>query len=60
MMLLDDIKNRINERAVNQIREIDQAVAMLNKTQQTSPSVANELMLESLQYRKEKLEREAE
>lgn len=58
-MLIDDIKKRVDERAAGQIREIEQAIASLIESQHEHPSVANELMLESLRYRKQKVAREA-
>lgn len=58
-MLLDDIKKKVDERASGQIREIEQAIASITETQHEHPSVANELMLRSLRYRKQKVEREA-
>ena len=52
-MLLDETTERSN----SQIREIEQAIAMLQENQQQEASVVNELMLESLYYRKQKLEK---
>ena len=58
-MLLNEIKKRINERSVGQILDIDQAIDMITDDQRENPSVANELMIESLRYRRQKVEREA-
>lgn len=58
-MTLDDIKKKVSEQSTGQILEIEQAIDVLIKSQQELPSVANELMLDSLRYRKQKVEREA-
>lgn len=51
-MLLDDIKKKVDEQSTDQIREIGQAIDKVTQSQQENPSVANELMLESLRYHK--------
>lgn len=55
-MLLDDIKKRVDERSTSQMCQIEEAIEIITKDQQENPSAANELMLESLRYRKQKLE----
>ncbi|MBC3786863.1 hypothetical protein [Spirosoma utsteinense] len=57
-MLLDDIKKRVDNRSTSQVYEIEQAIEKVTEQQQESPSTANELMLKSLRFRKQKLETE--
>lgn len=58
-MLLDEIKKRADERSMEQVPDIDQAINVITSDQRENPSVANELMVESLRYRRQKVEREA-
>ncbi|GAB4017734.1 hypothetical protein [Spirosoma koreense] len=56
-MSLSEIKKRLERLTAERIRQTDEQLEKLRHRQQQFPSTANELMIQSLEYRKEKLKR---
>ena len=56
-MSLSEIKKRVEALATERIRQTDELIAKVRKNQQQHPSVANELTIQSLEHRQEKLKR---
>lgn len=56
-MSLSEIKKRFETLATERIRQTDEMIARVCESQQQQPSVANELTIQSLEYRREKLKR---
>lgn len=56
-MSLSEVKKRLDDFSAERIRQTDEQLEKLRRQQQQQPSVANELMIQSLEYRKEKLKR---
>lgn len=56
-MSLSDVKKRLERVQTERIQQTDEQLEKLRQRQQQQTSVANELMIQSLEYRKEKLKR---
>jgi hypothetical protein len=57
-MSLSEVKKRLSTLQAEQIRQTEMLLTKLQQRQTQQPSVANELMLESLKYRRQKLKQE--
>ncbi|GAB3640169.1 hypothetical protein [Spirosoma arcticum] len=51
------IKKRFEGLATERIRQTDEVIAKARESQQRQPSIANELTIQSLEHRREKLKR---
>lgn len=56
-MLLSEIKKRFEALATERIRQTDEMITKVREGQQQQPSTANELTIQSLEHRREKLKR---
>ncbi|WP_168207773.1 hypothetical protein [Spirosoma sp. KCTC 42546] len=56
-MSLREVKQRLATLSTERIRQTDEQLKQLRHRQQQQPSEANELMIQSLEYRREKLKR---
>ena len=56
-MSLSDVKKRLDIFSAERIRDTEEQLKKIRQHQQKRPSAANELMIQSLEYRKEKLKR---
>ncbi|WP_420150065.1 hypothetical protein [Spirosoma sp.] len=56
-MSLSEVKKRLEVFSSERIRQTDEQLKKLRQRQQQQPSVPNELMIQSLEDRKEKLKR---
>ena len=56
-MSLSEIKKRFEALITERIRQTDEMIAKVRESQQQQPSVANELTIQSLEHRREKLKR---
>ena len=58
-MLSEEIKQRLELLSAERIRQTDEQLGKLRQCRQQQPSAANELMIQHLEYRKQKLKKVA-
>ena len=56
-MSLSEIKRRLESLSAERVQQTDEQLEKIRQRQLQQPSVANELMIQSLEHRKEKLKR---
>ena len=57
IMSLSETKNPVEALATERVRQTDDMIAKIRESQHQQPSVANELTIQSLEHRREKLKR---